>query len=479
MTRVAIIGSGISGLTAARALHGTHDVTVFESSARIGGHTHTWDVELGGQQWCVDSGFIVYNDRNYPNFSRMLRDLDVATQPTTMSFSVRHDDAGIEYNGSDMRRLFVQPRNVARPAFLLMIRDILRFNRDAVAYMNAVPGASIGDMLADNRYGHGFRDWYLLPMASALWSIPRADVLAMPARYVISFFDNHSMLTAGSRPEWRVVSGGSARRLYHALRANSRSQSRRNIAAHYDLSNAFFAAFLDGTMTYSCALFERPGSSLESASLAKYDRIAQLLDLGPGDHLMEIGTGWGGFAIHAASNYGCRVTTTTISDAQHEVAVERVRAAGLEGRVTLLKSDYRDLRGTFDKLVSIEMIEAVDFIKRHIFPGCCIPSRHVLETNARHNGLRLVQTDEMGLHYAETLHRWRDNMLANATHIEALGFDQRFQRMWDFYFCYCEGGFLEEAIGTAQIVFAPAGASLAAPLMVRPVPPSPRPVAAA
>ncbi|MEO5510951.1 MAG: FAD-dependent oxidoreductase [Longimicrobiales bacterium] len=208
--RVAIIGSGISGLTAARELHGTHDVTVFEASSRIGGHTHTWDVELQGRQWRVDSGFIVYNERNYPNFSRMLRELDVASQPTTMSFSVRHDRAGLEYNGSDMRRLFVQPRNIARPSFLRMIRDILRFNRDAVGYMNAVPGASVADMLVDQRYSDGFRDWYLLPMASALWSIPRAGVLAMPARFVISFFDNHSMLTTGSRPEWRVIAGGSA-----------------------------------------------------------------------------------------------------------------------------------------------------------------------------------------------------------------------------------------------------------------------------
>ncbi|MEO5510950.1 MAG: class I SAM-dependent methyltransferase [Longimicrobiales bacterium] len=193
--------------------------------------------------------------------------------------------------------------------------------------------------------------------------------------------------------------------------------------------------------------------------------------------------------------------------------------AGLEERVTVLRQDYRDLRGAFDKLVSIEMIEAVghehydgffaqcsalvkpdgraviqaitireelydsarcevDFIKRHIFPGCCIPSREVLAKTARRNNLHILQADEIGLHYAETLHRWRDNLRAKADRVQALGFDQRFQRMWDFYFCYCEGGFLEGAIGTAQIVFAAAGASLTAPLIVSPVPPSPRPVAA-
>ncbi len=287
-----------------------------------------------------------------------------------------------------------------------------------------------------------------------------------------------------------------ARKLFHALNRNTRDRSRRNIAAHYDLSNEFFATFLDGSMTYSCALFDTPGMSLREASEAKYARMCALLELRETDHVIEIGTGWGGFAIHAASRFGCRVTTTTISAAQHAYAVQRVAEAGLADRITVLQQDYRDLRGEYDKLVSIEMIEAVghdhydsffrqcksllvphgraaiqaitirddryesarrevDFIKRHIFPGSCIPSHEVLRSFAARNDLVTASADEMGMHYAETLRRWRVNMLASRDRIAALGFDDRFQRLWEFYFCYCEGGFMEKAIGTAQIVFTP------------------------
>jgi cyclopropane-fatty-acyl-phospholipid synthase len=308
---------------------------------------------------------------------------------------------------------------------------------------------------------------------------------------------------------------GGLRRLLHAFHANSRRGARRNIHAHYDLGNDFFSLFLDDTLTYSCALFERPDATLAEASVAKYDRIARLLDLRPSDHLLEIGTGWGGFAMHAASRYGCRVTTTTISPAQLSLARRRVREAGLGDRVTLLGLDYRDLHGTYHKLASIEMIEAigheqygtfyrqcarllepqgraviqaitiaddryeaarreVDFIKRYVFPGSCIPSRAVLAAAAAHTGLALVQADEMGLHYAETLRRWRGNLRANADSIKALGYDERFLRLWEFYLCYCEGGFLERALGTAQLVYARDAAGLPAPLPVAAVPPPPR-----
>ena len=285
------------------------------------------------------------------------------------------------------------------------------------------------------------------------------------------------------------------RRLLHAMNRNTRAGSRRNIQAHYDLSNEFFELFLDDTLTYSCGIFDRPGTTLREASLAKYDRLAALLDLGPDDHVIEIGTGWGGFAIRAATRFGCRVTTTTISAEQFRFASKRVADAGVADRVTVLRRDYRDLEGKYDKLVSIEMIEAVghehhdtffakcadllepdglaaiqsitiqdhlyesarlevDFIKRHIFPGSCIPSRAVLRQAAERAGLALVRADEIGLHYAETLRRWRANFLASRSRIMALGFNDRFQRLWDFYFCYCEGGFLERAIGNAQLTFA-------------------------
>ena len=285
------------------------------------------------------------------------------------------------------------------------------------------------------------------------------------------------------------------RRLLHAMNRNTRAGSRRNIQAHYDLSNEFFELFLDDTLTYSCGIFDRPGTTLREASLAKYDRLAALLDLGPDDHVIEIGTGWGGFAVRAATRFGCRVTTTTISAEQFRFASKRVADAGVADRVTVLRRDYRDLEGKYDKLVSIEMIEAVghehhdtffakcadllepdglaaiqsitiqdhlyesarlevDFIKRHIFPGSCIPSRAVLRQAAERAGLALVRADEIGLHYAETLRRWRANFLASRSRIMALGFNDRFQRLWDFYFCYCEGGFLERAIGNAQLTFA-------------------------
>ncbi len=312
---------------------------------------------------------------------------------------------------------------------------------------------------------------------------------------------------------------GWLRRVAHALNANSRRGARRNIREHYDLGNDFFRLFLDETLTYSCALFERPVATLTEASLAKYERIAQLLDLRPTDHLLEIGTGWGGFALHAAARYGCRVTTTTISPAQLAVARERVAAAGVGDRVTLLGEDYRDLSGTYDKLASIEMIEAVgheyyatyyqqcarllvprgraviqaitipderyeaarrevDFIKRYIFPGGCIPSRGVLAAAAATTDLALVQADEIGLHYAETLRRWRANLLARRQEIKALGYDERFLRLWEFYFCYCEGAFLERAIGAAQLLYARAAAELVPPLPVAAVPRAPAELAA-
>ena len=285
------------------------------------------------------------------------------------------------------------------------------------------------------------------------------------------------------------------RRALHWASRNSHTGSRRNIAAHYDLGNDFFRTFLDPTMMYSSAVFVRPEMTLEEASLAKLDRICRRLDLKPGDHLLEIGTGWGGMALHAAGRYGCRVTTTTISRQQYEFARERIETAGLADRITLLRNDYRDLTGAYDKLVSIEMIEAVghqyydtyfrkcsdllkpdgmmllqaitiadqryvaardsvDFIQRHIFPGSCIPSVAVIcDTIARVTDLRLFHLNDIGFHYATTLRRWHENMLANIGRVRALGYPKEFIRMWEFYFCYCEGGFAAGVLGDAQMLF--------------------------
>ncbi len=280
----------------------------------------------------------------------------------------------------------------------------------------------------------------------------------------------------------------------HKLRRNTREGSRKNIAAHYDLSNDFFRLFLDESMMYSCAIFETRHDTLEQASWNKVDRICRKLRLTPSDHLLEIGTGWGTMAIHAARHYGCKVTTTTISKAQHELASQRVRQEGLEDRITILLKDYRDLTGTYDKLVSVEMIEAVghqyfgtffqkcselltpegamllqaitiadqnyeqarksvDFIQHFIFPGSCIPSNQVIaDCVARNTDLRIFHVEDITPHYAETLRHWRQRFLRNQDKVRELGFSDEFQRMWDFYLCYCEGGFEERVIGDVQVL---------------------------
>ncbi|MBL8858341.1 MAG: class I SAM-dependent methyltransferase [Planctomycetes bacterium] len=296
------------------------------------------------------------------------------------------------------------------------------------------------------------------------------------------------------------VEGGLARlvqpflALRHRLRRNTPNGSRANIAAHYDLSNEFFELFLDDTLMYSCGIFEQAGTTLRAASVAKNERICKLLKLGPDDHLLEIGTGWGGFSIHAAREHGCRVTTTTISQAQYDLAAARIRDAGLENRITLLLEDYRNLTGTYDKLVSIEMIEAighqyydeyfrrcsallapggsmclqaitiadqiyerakrsVDFIQRHIFPGSCIPSVTALcSSMTRASELRVVGLDDIGLHYVPTLMHWRQRLLDRRDEARALGFSDELLRLWDFYFCYCAGGFAERRISTVHML---------------------------
>jgi len=285
----------------------------------------------------------------------------------------------------------------------------------------------------------------------------------------------------------------------HWMNRNTQDGSRRNIAAHYDLGNDMFQLFLDPTMMYSSAIFDTPEMTLEQASISKLDHICRKLKLSPADHVVEIGTGWGGFAIHAASQYGCDVTTTTISKAQFELATARIRQAGLEHKVTVLLSDYRDLQGQFDKLVSIEMIEAVghafydtyfakcasllkpdgmaliqaitiadqryesaknsvDFIQRYIFPGSCIPSVTALVNSVtRASDMRLYNLEDIGPHYARTLAEWRIRFFDNIEKVRALGYPEEFIRMWEFYLCYCEGGFEERALGDVHLLLAKPG----------------------
>lgn len=285
------------------------------------------------------------------------------------------------------------------------------------------------------------------------------------------------------------------RKFLHWLHRNSRSGSRRNIAAHYDLGNDFFRLWLDETMMYSSAVFERDEMTLHEASIAKLDRICRKLELKPSDHVLEIGTGWGGFAEHAARNYGCRITTTTISKEQYAFAKERIERAGLSDRVTLLLDDYRDLKGSYDKIVSIEMVEAVgheylddffarcsnllrpdgmmllqaitiadqryqaalksvDFIQRYIFPGGFLPSvTRLLDASTRATDMRVYHLEDIGEHYAKTLALWKSSFWQQIDQIHGMGFSDEFIRMWNYYYCYCEGAFLERVIGNAQVLF--------------------------
>ncbi|MFV8570986.1 class I SAM-dependent methyltransferase [Marinobacter sp. SBS5] len=282
----------------------------------------------------------------------------------------------------------------------------------------------------------------------------------------------------------------------HWLNRNTPEGSRKNISAHYDLGNDLFSQFLDPTMMYSSAIYPSEESSLEEAAVHKLDVICRKLNLQPDDKVMEIGTGWGGFAIHAAKHYGCHVTTTTISKEQLELARARVESEGLEDKITLLFDDYRDLTGQFDKLVSIEMIEAVgpqfldsylsqistllkpdglalvqainmpeqryeralknvDFIQRYIFPGSFIPSfGSILGAMSRGTDLVLTQVDDFGFHYARTLRDWCERFMAKRDALSKQGYDTEFQRLWQFYFAYCEAGFSERAIGVAHVLMA-------------------------
>ena len=208
--RIAIVGTGVSGLVLAHLLRGRHELVLFEAADYVGGHVNTVPVEAGNQTWAVDTGFIVYNEKNYPNFSALLAKLGVETQPSNMSFSVRCDRTGLEYNGTNLRGLFVQKRNLVRPSYYRMLLEILRFNREASAAKTSITeGVALGDFLRAGQYSDDFVQRYLLPMASAIWSIPRSRVLDMPADFFIRFFDNHGMLTVNQRPEWRVIKGGS------------------------------------------------------------------------------------------------------------------------------------------------------------------------------------------------------------------------------------------------------------------------------
>jgi len=285
-----------------------------------------------------------------------------------------------------------------------------------------------------------------------------------------------------------------ARRFSNLFKRNSKQGSKRNILAHYDLGNDFYKLFLDDTLAYSCGIFADGDNDLYNAQLRKFETICQRLELKAGEHLLEIGTGWGGLAIYAAQKYGVHVTTTTISERQHQYTEERIEALGLQDQITLLKQDYRDLTGQYDKIVSVEMIEAVghryfatyfkkcesllrpggrmliqsitiadqrydryrnqvDFIQRYVFPGGFLPSINAISNCMKKNTqLQICDVHDMGQHYAKTLRHWSERLKASKPALEQQGKDSEFYRLWQFYFQYCEGGFLEGGISTVHVL---------------------------
>jgi cyclopropane-fatty-acyl-phospholipid synthase len=318
------------------------------------------------------------------------------------------------------------------------------------------------------------------------------DLVALVRLFAANLEQVNTKMENGSARIARWLLGAAYR-----FQRNSLSGSKRNIAAHYDIGNDLFSTFLDRHhWMYSSAVFPYPEASLEEASTYKLDLMLEKLDVRPEHHLLEIGTGWGGLAIHAAKTRGCRVTTTTISDEQHAHTAQRIKEEGLEDRITLLKQDYRELTGRYDRLISVEMIEAVghqyldtylnkldslltddgqamlqaitirdqrfeeakrdmDFIKRYIFPGGFLPSHHaMLSSVMRKTSLNVVALDEIGPHYARTLREWRHRFEASLEQVRTLGYDERFIRMWRYYLCYCEGGFIERSIGTCHLLLA-------------------------
>jgi cyclopropane-fatty-acyl-phospholipid synthase len=343
--------------------------------------------------------------------------------------------------------------------------------RDTAFYRKVLFGGSIGA-------GEAYVDH--------LWDV---DDLTTLARIMVLNMDVLENMERGFGRLLQVI-----QLLGHLGRANTRQGAKRNILAHYDLGNDLYKAFLDPTMMYSSAIYPTAASSLEEASRHKLEVICNKLQLQKDDRVVEIGSGWGGFAIHAASNYGCHVTTTTISDAQYQEARERIAAAGLSDRITLLHSDYRDLSGTYDKLVSVEMIEAVgrnylpaffekccsllrdngtmllqaitlrdykyeqyknsvDFIQRHIFPGGHVPSLTAMQSLLTKNTDLVVRSvEDFGLHYARTLEEWRLRFLKAFPQLRQIGYDERFRRLWEYYLCYCEGGFRERSISVVHLV---------------------------
>lgn len=400
------------------------------------------------------------------------RDLPAADRPGVVASLCRRlllsqmgriEDAQITLLDRGQRLTFGQPQSDDAPRCTITVHHP-RFYRD---------GVMGGHLAAAEGYVH------------RLWDCD--DLTAL----VRVFARNLALSDEMDRLSVRV--GGALLKLGHRLKRNSLTGSRENIAAHYDLGNDFFELLLDPTLTYSCAVFDSPQAGLMDAQVAKLDRLIDKLGLTSDQHLLEIGTGWGALAVRAAERTGCRVTTTTLSQQQHDHAKQLIEQHGVGDRVRLLMSDYRELQGQYDKLVSVEMIEAVghqyygeffgkcgqllkptgrgviqaitipddrydaarkciDFIKKHIFPGSCIPSIGVMkDAMAKHSDLLITHHEELGQHYATTIRHWAHNLHQQRDRVLERNYPEELVRLWEFYLAYCEGGFIERNIGLAQL----------------------------
>jgi cyclopropane-fatty-acyl-phospholipid synthase len=361
----------------------------------------------------------------------------------------------------------------------------------------------------ERRYGSGTPIGTMRVRSERTWPMLLRGSIGLAEAYADGLWDSPDLVTLIRVAARNAVIMDRARRYLAPLlrpvqlarglrRPSNRSRRRRDIAAHYDLGRPLFSRMLDPTMTYSCALFEEPGASLEEAQLAKLELVCRKLELRPGDRVLEIGTGWGSFALHAAATRGCHVTTTTISADQYAYATELAKRSGLSDQIAVLSRDYRDLRGTYDKLVSLEMIEAVgwrdtgrffeacsellepdgamllqaitiddrayemekatrSFIKDRIFPGGSLPSlASIARDLSRHTDLQCVHLQDLTAHYVPTLRQWRERFSLHAEELEGLGYDERFRRLWTLYLAYCEAGFAERRICDVQLVLAKA-----------------------
>lgn len=369
--KIAIVGSGIAGLTCAYLLNRRHDIQVFEASDWIGGHTHTVDVQVEGRNYAIDTGFIVFNDWTYPNFIRLLEQIGVGFKPTEMSFSVSDPATGVEYNGHDLNTLFAQRSNLLSPAFWGMLRDILRFNRqslDDLANNRIDANTTLSQYLQRNGYGRRFIEHYIVPMGSAIWSMSLADMLGFPLQFFVRFCKNHGLLSVSDRPTWQVIEGGS--RSYVAP------------------LTASFAERIRLNCPVSRVVRDQDGVTLHSAAGAeRFDKVI--------------------FACHS------------------------------DQALALLEQPSEQERDILGALPSVQKM---------------------LDVVTRHTDFNLHHMEDFGLHYARTLRLWHDNLRHARQRLEQLGYDDYFYRLWEFYLCYCEGGFLERTIGTAQLLLAKPGA---------------------